>query len=77
MITITLTEDERGLNLTVADDGTGLLDSPKKNAGMGLDIMRHRAQLIHGSLTISSQTGKGSEVICRIPSEAPASGDQA
>ena len=76
-IAITLTEDDRGLNLTVADDGAGLLESPKKDAGMGLDIMRHRASLIHGTLTIASQTGKGTEIICRIPAAAPAPGDTA
>jgi PAS domain S-box-containing protein len=73
-VTITLTEDDRGLNLTVADDGAGLLESPKKDAGMGLDIMRHRASLIHGTLTIASRSGKGTEVSCRVPAEASALG---
>ncbi len=76
-ITITLTKDAHGLNLTVVDDGTGLLESPKKDAGMGLDIMRHRASLIHGTLTIASQTGKGTEVICRIPAATPTPGSEA
>jgi PAS domain S-box-containing protein len=74
-VAITLTADSRGLKLAVADDGTGFLESSQKDAGMGLDIMRHRASLIHGTLTIASQTGKGSEVICRIPAAPAPRGD--
>jgi signal transduction histidine kinase len=74
-ISITLSKDEHQIKLTVADDGTGILESPSKNAGMGLDIMRHRASMIHGTLTIASQTGKGSEVICRIPAAPAPRGD--
>jgi PAS domain S-box-containing protein len=76
-ITITLTQGDSGLELAIADNGSGMLESPKKGAGMGLDIMRHRAELIHGTLTIASQSGKGSEVICRISAAAAAAGGQA
>ena len=56
-----------GLTLSVTDDGAGLLDTAKSAPGMGLDIMRHRASLIHGTLTVSSQSGQGTQIICRIP----------
>ena len=66
-VTIVLEQKDAGLTLTVADDGTGLLEAVKKGSGMGLDIMRHRASLIHGTLTIASHAGKGTQVICRVP----------
>ncbi|MCX5796282.1 MAG: PAS domain S-box protein [Elusimicrobia bacterium] len=73
-ITIDLSEDDRGLKLTITDDGTGMLEAPKKGAGMGLDIMRHRASIIHGTLTISSHVGGGTAVICRVPPAAAPDG---
>jgi PAS domain S-box-containing protein len=73
-ITISLAQRDEGLTLTVADDGAGLLDASKKASGMGLDIMRHRANIIHGTLTISSHAGGGTEVICRVPAGTPDDG---
>jgi len=32
--------------------------------GMGLTIMRHRAALIHGSVSINSHNGSGTSVHC-------------
>ncbi|MBI5243609.1 MAG: PAS domain S-box protein [Elusimicrobia bacterium] len=66
-VVIALSEDNDGLTLSVRDDGTGLLAADKKASGMGFDIMRHRASLIHGTLTVSSQSGKGTQIICRVP----------
>jgi signal transduction histidine kinase len=57
----------REARLTITDDGCGL---PKKNRpestsdGMGLKIMRHRAELIHGTVTIHSPREGGTCVQC-------------
>jgi PAS domain S-box-containing protein len=75
-IVISLSERPEGLTLSVADDGAGLLDAAKKESGMGLDIMRHRASLIHGTLTVSSQSGEGTQIICRIPAGIRAHGEK-
>ena len=64
------------MTLTVADDGDRPAGISQESAGMGLDIMRHRASLIHGTLTISSQPAKAREVICRVPAAAPTPGDE-
>ncbi len=66
-IAISLFQKPEGLTLSVTDDGAGLLDTAKSAPGMGLDIMRHRASLIRGTLTVSSQSGQGTQIICRVP----------
>jgi signal transduction histidine kinase len=75
-ITIRL-EADRGLKLTIQDDGIGLggapddLDDP---VGMGLRIMRHRARLIGGKFDIESPSGGGTVVTCGVAQEAQDSG---
>jgi signal transduction histidine kinase len=54
--------DGKGL-LKVKDDGKGI-DRGDSHAGMGLGIMRYRAELARGSLEISSGAGKGTLIIC-------------
>lgn len=51
--------------VSVRDDGRGL---PKEGSGggLGLKIMRHRAELIGASLTVASSR-KGTEIVCRAP----------
>ena len=52
----------RSLRLRVVDDGAGISE-PDSN-GMGLDIMRYRARLIGGQLTIRRRNGRGTIVSC-------------
>ena len=65
---LSLTQDDQNVCLTVLDDGIGL---PAKRdptrISMGLDIMRHRANLIGGSLSIKNRQAAGVEVSCCIP----------
>jgi|GEM_PF-3182650 len=57
----------REIILTVADDGSGFQAASQRAGGMGLDIMRHRADLCHGALAVSSRAGKGTVITCRVP----------
>jgi signal transduction histidine kinase len=54
-------DGERGV-LTVRDNGHGI-GEPKGQSGMGLNIMRYRAELARGSLVVKSGPG-GVEVVC-------------
>ncbi len=54
--------------LTIFDDGRGF-DPVRRTGGMGLDNMRHRAQRLHGELSIESQPGQGTVVRCVIDEE--------
>jgi signal transduction histidine kinase len=39
------------------------------NRGIGLNLMRHRASLMGGSLEIESHAGQGTRVICNLPAK--------
>jgi len=45
------------MNLTVEDDGTGIVEEPEQTKGMGLQIMAYRAKLIGGQLDVHRQEG--------------------
>lgn len=56
----------RGLRLEIRDDGRGFPPRPRPREGMGLKIMRYRAELIGGMLEVGPVRGGGSEVSCQV-----------
>jgi two-component system, LuxR family, sensor kinase FixL len=52
--------------LTIRDDGKGFQEKAATN-GMGLRIMRYRAQCIGGSCEVQSDHAGGTTVTCRVP----------
>ncbi|TCZ67904.1 PAS domain-containing sensor histidine kinase [Flaviaesturariibacter aridisoli] len=58
--------DPNELLLRIGDDGQGF-DPLQKSRGIGLTNMRSRAQLLHGSFSICSEPGKGTEVEVIFP----------
>lgn len=54
--------------VVVKDDGKGL-PRDRESRGMGLKIMRYRADLAGGELDINSDEDKGTTVTCRFPCE--------
>jgi PAS domain S-box-containing protein len=53
--------------LTITDNGTGISEEKTSKAegnGMGLTIMKHRAAMIHGTVTVNSHNGSGTSVHC-------------
>jgi PAS domain S-box-containing protein len=58
--------DARG-ELSIEDDGIGIPVGHPANRGMGLQIMRYRAELIGGELAIGqAKNGGGTRVVCRF-----------
>lgn len=53
--------------LTVRDNGSGLPPPSKRNEGLGLQIMAHRAQMIGGDLVIEPAPEHGTVIRCRLP----------
>jgi PAS domain S-box-containing protein len=53
--------------LTVQDNGAGFSRELEAAQGMGLEIMRHRAEAIGASLSIQSSPSHGTCVTCSIP----------
>ncbi|CAN5342860.1 N/A [soil metagenome] len=64
-VTITLKRQDVKLRLTVTDDGVGFVPAAG-SGGMGLHIMRYRATMIGGTLSIESQPGGGAVVSCVV-----------
>lgn len=65
-VKVRLSEDEKNIYLSVADDGRGFDISVKKNT-LGLIGLRERAASLHGTLEIITEPGKGTTVIASIP----------
>jgi PAS domain S-box-containing protein len=55
--------------LTVKNDGVDLPKVLPKNKGMGLQIMDHRAEMVHGSLDIRRGDEGGTVVTCVFPNK--------
>jgi signal transduction histidine kinase len=52
------------LTLSIRDDGTGIPGPPRDHKGLGIRLMRNRAGLINGTLTIGPADGGGTLVTC-------------
>jgi PAS domain S-box-containing protein len=61
-IWISLSEEPGGLTLKVLDDGHGISHVPVNRKGLGLRIMRHRANLIGARLSVGPAKERGTEV---------------
>jgi signal transduction histidine kinase len=65
---ITLRTSDGELHLRVDDNGRGLTQTrPEGPEGLGLKIMRYRAQTSGGDLTIGSTASGGASVRCSCP----------
>src|SRR5580704_12082609 len=53
--------------LSVSDDGSGISGIPANHAGMGLNIMSYRANMIGGSLDVATNVAGGTTVGCLFP----------
>ncbi len=69
-IIITLAPHEAQLALTVTDDGAGIPESAEEGTGMGLRIMRYRADLIGAEFDIRRAGERGTVVSARLPTPA-------
>jgi signal transduction histidine kinase len=65
-IILRLRRDGPLAELQVEDNGRGLAATAPSSGGMGLRIMRYRADLIGGRLELLSQPGGGTIVSCRF-----------
>jgi PAS domain S-box-containing protein len=51
----------------VKDNGTGFRPPKDRSRGMGLHIMRHRSDVIDGTLVVQKHPKGGTEVVCTVP----------
>ena len=78
-IRVTLAAEGPKVVLGVLDNGTGFRRPARQARGMGLNIMRYRAEAMDGSFVIQPGSRGGTEVVCAvpIPREAAAMGNPA
>ena len=74
-VTIDLATADGTLTLAVQDNGRGFDERNASNNGLGLKLMRYRAQMLGGDVTIANNKGGGVIVRCTCPHRAPAAGD--
>ncbi len=65
-IRMKLLRNRKALSLSIRDNGKGFAVS-KIGSGMGLHIMKYRADVIGAEVTIDSVPGKGTTVTCCLP----------
>jgi len=66
-LTIRLQPTSEQLVLTIIDNGRGFPKVIPRNDGMGLRIMRYRAGMIGGMLSIDKNSAGGTTVSCSVP----------
>ena len=66
-VTVQFTVRGRRVTLAVTDDGRGISGMPGPGSGMGLKIMRYRAHMLGGELTIEPVTDSaGTRIACTV-----------
>jgi two-component system, LuxR family, sensor kinase FixL len=65
-VVITLATGDGAGRLTVEDNGTGLPADADRRGGLGLRIMRYRAEMFGGALDVRAQPGGGTVLTCRF-----------
>jgi signal transduction histidine kinase len=66
-IDIRLSANASAMSLSISDDGIGFSNTDKETAGLGISIMRYRANLMAGELAIESGVRGGTVVSCTVP----------
>jgi signal transduction histidine kinase len=66
-IVVRLTADEAGIHLQIADNGRGFEDELDGHGGLGLAMMKYRAEAIHAGLRFDTQDEGGVNVTCSLP----------
>ncbi len=66
LVTVSLSQEGRKVTLRIEDNGRGLPLEKASGSGIGLEIMRHRANVIGASLEAQSSPGKGVTLICTL-----------
>ncbi|MDD5201201.1 MAG: PAS domain S-box protein [Terrimicrobiaceae bacterium] len=67
-IAVHLSETADGqVKVEVRDDGIGITEDSGSDCGIGIGIMKYRAQALHGELSIESVPGCGTTAACTFP----------
>src|SRR2546423_4386630 len=70
-IDIRLSANASATSLSIADDGIGFSKNGNAANGVGISIMRYRANIMDGEFTIEGGADGGTIVSCTVPTGAP------
>ena len=70
-IDIRLSANASATSLSIADDGIGFSKNGNAINGVGISIMRYRANIMDGEFTIEGGVDGGTIVSCTVPTGAP------
>jgi signal transduction histidine kinase len=66
-VEVRLSANSDVMSLSIADDGTGFSKSEKQMNGVGISIMRYRANVVGGEFEIEQRPARGTIVSCTVP----------
>lgn len=66
-VVVRLMADDGNIQLQVTDNGCGFSTLPNGRDGLGLTIMKYRAEAIHAQLRFDTRDGGGTCVTCLLP----------
>jgi two-component system CheB/CheR fusion protein len=66
-IEVRLSGNASAMSLSIADDGTGFSKTEKNMNGVGISIMRYRANVVGGEFEIEDRPNGGTIVSCTVP----------
>jgi two-component system sensor kinase FixL len=66
-IEVRLSANSNALSLSIADDGTGFREPGQSTNGVGISIMRYRANVLGGNFEIEDRPTGGTIVSCVVP----------
>ncbi|HSK61756.1 MAG TPA: ATP-binding protein, partial [Actinomycetospora sp.] len=75
-VTVRLATREHGVRLELADDGVGFDPSRRAGTGHGLASVRERAELVGGSVRVTSRPGTGTTVAVTAPLDSSSNGEE-
>jgi nitrate/nitrite-specific signal transduction histidine kinase len=69
-VEVRLSTNPSAMSLSIADDGSGFSKTEKAPNGVGISIMRYRANVVGGEFEIEERPNGGTVVSCTVPAEA-------
>jgi len=69
-IELRLSANSNAVSLSIADDGAGFSKTEKDLNGLGISIMRYRANVVGGEFEIEARAKGGTIVSCTVPAGA-------